>query len=251
MTILREFLNIFISDVVTSNCFFCVVNPVLSSTCLKLYWACAITGGPSHFGAPHGTGVFEAAPDLISYNSAISACEAAGEWENTLALLEELIEIGQDTPRVYLGVQMALEAAELQPDVICYSGVISACAKGGFWRLTIMLLERLSAQRMHPDLVALNSALGAYKGPRWQMAISTLSSLPTLRLMPDVVSFCTAISCCAEVWPKALQLLTMRSLHARLAQDVFGCLVGGLLTKTEGNRKVTLQHQRLVRLQTC
>eukprot|EP00435_Cladocopium_sp_Y103_P072619 s265_g40.t2 len=146
----------------------------------------------------------QAAPDLISYNSAISACEAAGEWENTLALLE------------------ALESAELQPDVICYSGVISACAKGGFWRLTTMLLERLSAQRMHPDLVALNSALGAYKGPRWQMAISTLSSFPTLRLMPDVVSFCTAISCCEEAWPKALQLLDMRSLHSRLAQDVFG-----------------------------
>ena len=30
----------------------------------------------------------KAAPDLISYNSAISACEAAGEWENSLALLE-------------------------------------------------------------------------------------------------------------------------------------------------------------------
>ena len=97
MTILREFFNIFISDVVTSNCFFCVVNPVLSSTCLKLYWACAITGGPSHFGAPHGTGVFEAAPDLISYNSAISACEAAGEWENTLALLEA-VKMGAPWP---------------------------------------------------------------------------------------------------------------------------------------------------------
>ena len=30
----------------------------------------------------------EAEADLISYNSAISACEAAGEWEHTLALLE-------------------------------------------------------------------------------------------------------------------------------------------------------------------
>ena len=35
----------------------------------------------------------------------------------------------------------ALEAAELQPDVICYSGVISACAKGGAWaaRCAIMM----------------------------------------------------------------------------------------------------------------
>lgn len=77
--------------------FFGVVNPVLSSTCLKLYWAWAISGGPSHFGAPHGTGVFEAAPDLISYNSAISACEAAGEWENTLALLEA-VKMGAPWP---------------------------------------------------------------------------------------------------------------------------------------------------------
>jgi hypothetical protein len=38
-------------------------------------------------------------------------------------------------------LSQALEAAELQPDVICYSGVISACAKGGAWaaRCAIMM----------------------------------------------------------------------------------------------------------------
>lgn len=30
----------------------------------------------------------QAQPDLISHNSAISSCEAAGEWEAALALLE-------------------------------------------------------------------------------------------------------------------------------------------------------------------
>ena len=30
-------------------------------------------------------------------------------------------------------LSQALEAARLQPGVICYSGVISACAKGGAW----------------------------------------------------------------------------------------------------------------------
>eukprot|EP00434_Breviolum_minutum_P030311 symbB.v1.2.026812.t1/scaffold2712.1/size72561/1 len=146
----------------------------------------------------------KAQPDLISHNSAISSCEAAGEWEAALALLE------------------TLEDAELQPDVICYSGVISACAKGGFWRLTLALLQRLVAQRMQPDMVCCNSALGAYKGPRWPMAIAMLESFVPAQLTPDVVSFCTAISCCAEAWPSALQLLEMRSLHARLGQDVFG-----------------------------
>eukprot|EP00438_Fugacium_kawagutii_P000964 Skav224475 [mRNA] locus=scaffold1302:571120:573577:- [translate_table: standard] len=53
------------------------------------------------------------------------------------------------------------------------------------------------------------------------MAISMLTSFSSLRLAPDVVSFCTAISCCADMWPQALQLLQLRSRHTRLALDVF------------------------------
>lgn len=45
-------------------------------------------------------------------------------------------EVAQDlVPRSH----QALELAQLQPDVICYSGVISACAKGGAVALAVPL----------------------------------------------------------------------------------------------------------------
>ena len=52
-------------------------------------------------------------PNVITYNSVISACEKGGKAESALQLFYEMRQQG------------------LQPNVIFYTAVISACGKGG------------------------------------------------------------------------------------------------------------------------
>ena len=54
----------------------------------------------------------ELAPNVISYNAAISACEKGQRWEKALQLVREGVWQG------------------LAPNVISYSAAISACEKG-------------------------------------------------------------------------------------------------------------------------
>ena len=50
-------------------------------------------------------------PDVISFNTAISACANGGQWEKALNLLQELMNRG------------------IEPDIICFNAAISACAE--------------------------------------------------------------------------------------------------------------------------
>ena len=52
-------------------------------------------------------------PNIITYNSLISACEKAGRLDQALAVFDKLLASGLD------------------PDVITYSALISACEKVG------------------------------------------------------------------------------------------------------------------------
>jgi pentatricopeptide repeat protein len=52
-------------------------------------------------------------PDIVTYNSIISAFSSTGRWRDALRYLQE---INQDT--------------NIQPDIITYTNVIRACAKG-------------------------------------------------------------------------------------------------------------------------
>ena len=54
-------------------------------------------------------------PNVISYNTAISACEKGNQWEKALDLLQEMTSNG------------------IKPDVISYNAAISACEKGSQW----------------------------------------------------------------------------------------------------------------------
>jgi pentatricopeptide repeat domain-containing protein 1 len=55
-------------------------------------------------------------PDNITYSSAISACEKGGQWQQALALLDQMPEKG------------------VTANVITCNAAISACEKGGKWR---------------------------------------------------------------------------------------------------------------------
>lgn len=58
-------------------------------------------------------------PDVYSFNSAISACGRAAQWEQALALLSEMERVG------------SAAAAAPPPDIVSYNGAINAVAKAG------------------------------------------------------------------------------------------------------------------------
>ena len=55
------------------------------------------------------------APDVYSFNSAISACGRAAKWQQAMSLLSEMEQDGSTVP----------------PDLFSFNGAINAVAKGG------------------------------------------------------------------------------------------------------------------------
>ena len=66
-------------------------------------------------------------PSLQAYSSAISACEAAGQWQRALGVLQMMPAFSS-----LLGVDQ--EGADTEPaNLFCLNAAISACEKGGAW----------------------------------------------------------------------------------------------------------------------
>ncbi len=63
-------------------------------------------------------------PNVISYNSAISACEKGQQWEQALRLLLEM------------------RSSRLEPNVMSYNSAISACEKGQQWEQALIFVAR-------------------------------------------------------------------------------------------------------------
>lgn len=61
--------------------------------------------------------------DVISYSSAMSACEKGRQGHRALALLAELMD------------------GRLEVDAICLNAAMSACEKSGLWRMAIHLAD--------------------------------------------------------------------------------------------------------------
>lgn len=92
-------------------------------------------------------------PDKQAYSSVISSCEAAGEWQRALGVLQMIIEgdegglIGDSTRSLNL---------------YCWNAAISACEKGGAWVEALDLYERmLQMDALKPNVVTMNSLLEA------------------------------------------------------------------------------------------
>ena len=113
--------------------------------------------------------------DVVSYSTAISACEKAARWERALALLA------------------AMRADALRADVIAYSMTISACEKAAQWQRALALLDELRARRLAPDAIAYNAAISACgRALECDRALALLDTMLTARgggARPTDVSF--------------------------------------------------------------
>ena len=92
-------------------------------------------------------------PDIFIFSSVISACEAAGEWQRALGVLQLILDEydSEDSER---GVSLNL---------YCFNAAISACEKGGAWIEALELYERMLDRggSIKPNFITLSSLIVA------------------------------------------------------------------------------------------
>jgi pentatricopeptide repeat protein len=92
-------------------------------------------------------------PDVKTYSSAISACEAAGEWQRALGVLQMILDDEDD--------QIDSDSSSL--NLYCFNAAISACEKGGAWIEALELYERMLDRGglIKPNFITLSSLIEA------------------------------------------------------------------------------------------
>jgi pentatricopeptide repeat domain-containing protein 1 len=87
-------------------------------------------------------------PDIPSYSSCISACEAASQWQAALSVLQSVLDEEYD-----------LEGGASSLNLHCFNAAISACAKGGAWIEALDVYERMKANQLRPTVVTVGSLI--------------------------------------------------------------------------------------------
>ena len=87
-------------------------------------------------------------PDIQTFSSCISACEAAGQWQRALGVLQTMIndESSEGTEETVL-------------NLFCFNAAISACEKGGAWVEALEIYERMISYGglLTPNFVTLSA----------------------------------------------------------------------------------------------
>ena len=82
-------------------------------------------------------------PDLITYNTAISAC-SKGQWQIALLLLEDLI-----------GKEVV--------DCVSYNSAVSACCGGSQWEIAFHILQMMTLNHVLPDSITLHVLIMSFE----------------------------------------------------------------------------------------
>lgn len=80
--------------------------------------------------------------DSFTFSSAISTCGAAGRWQESLDLIDEM-------------------KRETKPNKIAYTSAITACANSEKWEPAFELFNDMKNDGLQPDLVAYNALINA------------------------------------------------------------------------------------------
>eukprot|EP00434_Breviolum_minutum_P008207 symbB.v1.2.007238.t1/scaffold401.1/size211429/9 len=142
------------------------------------------------------------AVDLVGFNTVISTCEKACQWQLALALLQ------------------VIEVKPLQPDVISYSTAISACSGGQQWELAIHLMKELEKARMKATIRTYNAAIDACE-LAWQKALLLFDEVSEVSLQKSIITYNSTANACVkeEQWQLALSLLD-KLPEARIPQNI-------------------------------
>eukprot|EP00438_Fugacium_kawagutii_P000624 Skav224346 [mRNA] locus=scaffold2411:209127:210892:- [translate_table: standard] len=106
-------------------------------------------------------------PDLMFYNTVMSACVAADQWRGVLHLL-------------------GARASKDSLSTVSFNLTITAVSEGtGGWRLALKLLDFTRTSWCSPDLYSFNGCLGACASQAWRNAVALLGR----SWQPDVVTY--------------------------------------------------------------
>ncbi|CAE8609602.1 unnamed protein product, partial [Polarella glacialis] len=179
----------------------------------------------------------ELRPDAFSYNSAVSACEACGQWQWALNLLEEMRQgtLATDAMTYHMVMNACMKGLMwqhclcllqtleqdplLDPGDFAYGCAVGACLRTLQWEQAVLLVDGLWQRGLSPDRATCNAALTVcQRAGCWVPALSLLERMRHFGPSPDQITFNVAISTCATgaQWQLALCLLDeMRSAAAR------------------------------------
>lgn len=175
-----------------------------------------------------------AAPNVVSLNICLSACEKAAGLQLALSLLQSMEDkygFGPDVVSFTAVLKTCAKMVEWEcalqqltvmrhcrilPDVIAYNSAITACAEAMNWLMTLQMLK--DAQRV--DTVTFNAVLkGMEKSMHWEYALAIVFGM---HVPPSLVTYNTLMSACQKCseWQWSLQLLVSGVLASKLVPDL-------------------------------
>ncbi|OLQ04938.1 Pentatricopeptide repeat-containing protein, chloroplastic [Symbiodinium microadriaticum] len=126
----------------------------------------------------------QALTKLSEVTMAVSKAATVSLWEDAVWLLEG-----------------AKQAPRMQPDMILYGAVMSACERARQWRRALAAFAEAKAQGLEPGLVATSIAITAYgRGALWEKSIEALRQLSDNDLQPNQITYNATISACERAW---------------------------------------------------
>ncbi|CAK9105886.1 unnamed protein product [Durusdinium trenchii] len=138
---------------------------------------------------------------LVTWNSAISACDKGQQWHIALVLLDEM------------------KQTDIKADVVSYNTAMSACCRSHNWILGMELLDKMRWTRLEMDRVTLNIAVAACEtATLWLVALRMLQEAGECFLSPDVFTYTSMIASCTKhrQWLRAVQVL--ETMHSQTVQ---------------------------------
>ena len=142
-------------------------------------------------------------PNVFTYNSVISACGKARQWERACDLLERC------------------ESAGIKPNMITYSSAISVCQNAGRTRDAMVLLER-SAEvvdregRPEIDLHGLTAAVAVSAVECWLASLAVGVALGLGRSLPNILVIITGRGSHSDDGDARLRNVMLRLLNHQL-----------------------------------
>ncbi|CAE8655061.1 unnamed protein product [Polarella glacialis] len=175
--------------------------------------------------------------DAICFNSALSACEAGGQWQQAIELLELRLTKGLAQDAVGLTAAYGAcqqgkkwqQAAELwrrdcgsRPDMALFGSALAACERSQRWAQSLNLLVALEQRGLQADTAAFSSAVGACRGagPGWRLPLNLLDNAQRQGLSLDAAMYTALLGNFqgTSFWRGAVALLADMA-EAKLQQD--------------------------------
>lgn len=171
----------------------------------------------------------------------VSIIASCGEWEDVIALLEEL------------------RNSKVDPDISCHTEAIRSLERVGQWEQALKVLDEAVAHTLrrsnsvgHNDRFASRtlSSDGGYQaavracahGRRWDTALSLLDEMLEQGYQPDSSTHSAALAACGHrgQWAQAMRLLSLQSRGAP-SQAGASSSGGGSPSKLEGRWERALE----------